>query len=108
MRRALRDSRFVSGLWLMTLPALLFGVLVVLATLDLSRLGWGAAAIGTLFFSTAAVEMVVAPLVGRLVDRRGALLPVRAALTAARSGGEHTRAARDPGAAHRPPGSAFG
>ena len=82
VRRALRDGRFVCGLWLMTLPALLFGILVVLATLDLSRLGWGAAAIGTLFFSTAAVEMVVAPLVGRLVDRRGALLPVRAALTA--------------------------
>jgi MFS family permease len=82
VRRALADRRFLCGLWLMTLPALLFGVLVVLASLDLSGSGWGAAAIGTVFFATAAVEMVIAPLVGRLVDRRGALLPVRVALTA--------------------------
>jgi MFS family permease len=82
LRRAFGDRRFVGGLWLMTLPALLFGLLAVLASLDLSRLGWGAAAIGTVFFATAAVETVVAPLVGRLVDRRGALLPVRIGLTA--------------------------
>ena len=82
LRRALGSRRFLGGLWLMTLPALLFGTLAVLASLDLSRLGWGAAAIGTVFFATAAVEAVVAPLVGRLVDRRGALLPVRIALTA--------------------------
>lgn len=82
LRRAFRNRRFVGGLWLMTLPALLFGVLAVLASLELSRLGWGAAAIGTVFFATAAVETVVAPLVGRLVDRRGALLPVRIGLTA--------------------------
>jgi MFS family permease len=82
VRRALRDRRFLGGLWLMVLPALLFGVLAVIASLDLSQLGWGAAAIGAVFFCTAAVEAVVAPLVGRVVDARGAQLPVRVALSA--------------------------
>jgi MFS family permease len=66
----------------MVLAALLFGVLSVLASLDLDQLGWSAAAIGALFFLTAGVETVVAPLVGREVDRRGALVPVRWALVA--------------------------
>jgi MFS family permease len=82
VRRALRNRRFLGGLWLMILPALLFGVLAVIASLDLSRLGWGAAAIGAVFFCTAGVEAVVAPLVGRVVDARGAVVPVRIALTA--------------------------
>jgi len=80
VRRALRDRSFVGGLWLMVLAALLFGLLSVLASLDLDRLGWGAAAIGAVFFVTAGVETIVAPLVGREVDRRGALVPVRWAL----------------------------
>ena len=41
-------------------------------------------AIGALFFVTAGIETVVAPLVGREVDRRGALVPVRLALTGRR------------------------
>ncbi len=35
---AFRERRFVGGLWLMLLPALLFGILAVLASLDLDRL----------------------------------------------------------------------
>lgn len=80
MVRAFRERRFVGGLWLMLLPALLFGILAVLASLDLDRLGWSAVAIGALFFSTAALETLVNPWVGRVVDRRGALKPVRVAL----------------------------
>jgi DHA1 family tetracycline resistance protein-like MFS transporter len=66
----------------MVLPALLFGILSVLVAVDLDRLGWSAVAIGALFLCAAAIEAVVNPLVGRLVDRRGALRPVRVALPA--------------------------
>ena len=81
--RALAERRFVGGVWLMLLPALLFGVLNVLVALDLDRLGWGALAIGAVFFASAALEAVVSPLVGRVADRRGALAPIRVALPAA-------------------------
>ena len=83
VRRALGNGRFVAGLWLMLLPALLFGILNVLASLDLDRLGWGAVAIGGLFLVCAACEAIVNPFVGRLADRRGALFSTRFALPAA-------------------------
>jgi MFS family permease len=63
----------------MVLPALLFGVLAVLVPLELGDAGWGAAAIAGLFIAAAAVEMVVAPVLGRFSDRRGRLLPLRLA-----------------------------
>lgn len=80
--RALRNGRFVGGLVLMSLPALLFGVLSTLAPLQLSHDGWGAAAIGAVWLVGAGFESVVSPLVGRLVDRRGARLPVQVSLVA--------------------------
>lgn len=80
--RALRNQLFAAGLALMSLASLLFGVLGTLAPLHLSRAGWGAAAIGGLWLVGAAVETAEAPLIGRLSDRRGNLLPVRAALAA--------------------------
>jgi MFS family permease len=83
LRRAFRQSRFVSGLLFMALPSLLFGVLSVLAPLHLSAAGWGAAAIGAVWLVGAALESVQAPLVGRLSDRRGRLLPIRVALVVA-------------------------
>jgi len=78
--RAFRNRQFAGGLVLMALPSLLFGVLSVLGPLHLSSAGWGAAAIGAVWLVGAAFETVQAPLVGRLTDRRGKLLPVRAAL----------------------------
>jgi MFS family permease len=78
--RALRNRRFVGGLLLMSLPALLFGVLGVLGPLHLAAAGWGAAAIGAVWLCSAALESLQAPLVGRLIDRRGRLLPVRVSL----------------------------
>jgi MFS family permease len=81
--RALRNGTFVTGMLLMTLGALLFGVLAVLAPLHLSAAGWGAAAIGAVWLVGAALETVQAPLTGRLSDRRGALLPTKVALAAA-------------------------
>jgi MFS family permease len=80
--RALRNRLFAAGLALMSLASLLFGVLGTLAPLHLSRAGWGAAAIGGLWLVGAAFETAESPLIGRLSDRRGLMLPVRAALVA--------------------------
>jgi MFS family permease len=81
--RALRNGTFVTGMLLMTLGALLFGVLAVLAPLHLSAAGWGAAAIGAVWLAGAALETVQAPLIGRMSDRRGPILPTKVALVAA-------------------------
>jgi len=80
--RALRTRLFAAGLALMALASLLFGVLSTLAPLHLSRAGWGAAAIGGLWLGSAALETAESPLIGRLSDRRGNLLPVRVGLAA--------------------------
>jgi MFS family permease len=78
--RAFRARQFAGGLLLMALPSLLFGVLSVLAPLHLSSAGWGAAAIGAVWLVGAAFETVQAPIVGRVTDRHGRLLPVRVSL----------------------------
>jgi MFS family permease len=83
MQRALRHSVFVGGLLLMALPSFLFGVLSTLAPLHLAAAGWGAAAIGAVWIVAAGVETVVSPTAGRLVDRRGVLVPIQVALAAA-------------------------
>ena len=80
--RALRDPRFVGGLWLNALPALLFGVLIVLTPLALDAAGWGVLAIAVVFVGAGLLEVVLNPLLGRATDRHGRLLPVRLALTA--------------------------
>jgi MFS family permease len=80
MARALRNLVFLGGLALMSLPALLFGVVQTLAPLHLSAAGWGAAAIGVVFLVSAGFEAALSPLVGRFLDRRGALLPVQLSL----------------------------
>jgi MFS family permease len=80
---ALRRPLILGALWLMVLPALLFGVVAVLVPLELGDAGWSAAAIAGVFIGAATVEMVVAPLLGRFSDRRGRLLPLRIALVAA-------------------------
>ena len=82
MRRAFRDPGFVGGLWLNALPALLFGLLAVLVPLRLDDAGYGALAIGVVFFASGLLEVAVNPLLGRFSDRRGRLLPIRAALAA--------------------------
>ena len=82
LRRALRDERFLGGLWLNMLPAMLFGVLIVLTPLALDDAGWGTFAIAAVFFASGLVEVVLNPLLGRFSDRVGRLLPIRFALTA--------------------------
>ena len=78
--RAFRDTRFVGGLWLQALPAMLFGVLIVLAPLALDEGGWTTLAIASVFFAAGLAEVVLNPLLGRATDRVGRLLPIRAAL----------------------------
>ncbi len=80
LARAFHDRRFVGGLWLNALPALLFGMLVVLAPLALDDAGWSALLIATVFFVSGLAEVVLNPILGRVSDRRGRLLPIRIAL----------------------------
>ena len=54
---------------------MLFGTVAVLGPLRLDELGAGAAGIAAAFLAAAALEAVVAPLIGRLSDRRGRLVP---------------------------------
>jgi MFS family permease len=79
---ALRERQLAVGLWVIVLPSLLFGVLIVLVPLKLNDYGWGTVAIGAVFLATTALEAVLNPLLGRFTDRRGRLQPVRAALLA--------------------------
>jgi MFS family permease len=83
VRRAIREPQVLGALWLMTIPALVFGVVGVLAPLALDDAGWSAAAIAVAWVVSAAIEMVIAPLIGRLSDRRGRLLPLRISLAGA-------------------------
>lgn len=55
----------------------------VLAPLRLGSLGVSATLIGLTFLLSAGIESGLAPLAGRLSDRRGPLIPVRISLTAA-------------------------
>jgi MFS family permease len=77
---ATRDGRVVAGMWLVTLPGLLFGTIGVLAPLRLDALGAGATAIAACFLVAAGLEAVVSPLAGRVADRRGRLVPSLAGL----------------------------
>jgi MFS family permease len=74
------DAPLLAALWLVVLPALLFGVLTVLVPLQLHANGWTGAEIGALFFGTAALETGWNPLLGYLSDVRGRLFPLRFAL----------------------------
>jgi MFS family permease len=80
---ALRDRQVAVSLWLIMLAGLAFGVIDVLAPLRLGRLGVDATLIGVTFLASAAIEASLAPLSGRLADRRGPMVPVRISLLAA-------------------------
>ena len=80
---ALRRRPLASAVWLFTLPALFAGTLNVLVPLRMDDLGAGAVAIGAVFIAGSAAEAVMSPLLGRLSDRRGRWLPLRAGLVGA-------------------------
>jgi MFS family permease len=80
--QALRSPAVATGIWFVVLPALLFGTLSVLAPLRLHDLGAGSLWIGGAYVIAAAFEAAMSPLLGRLSDRRGRLLPLRGGLIA--------------------------
>jgi len=79
---ALRDRSVLLGVWLMTVPGLLFGTIAVLAPLRMDELGAGAAVIAGCFLVAAGLEAIVAPVVGRISDRRGRRAPALAGIAA--------------------------
>ena len=79
----IRDPQLLRGMWLVCLPAILFGVLSVLGPLRLDVLGWTAAAIGVTFLVSAGFEAALSPVLGRIADRRGPTSVVAVAIAAA-------------------------
>lgn len=77
---ALLRPRPVAGLLFIAFSPLIFSVFTVLAPLELSALGWGAAAISAVFLVAAGVETFVHPYLGRWFDRAGFHKPVLAGL----------------------------
>ncbi len=80
LARAVRDPRVLAGAWLTALPALFFGTVSVLAPLRLDDLGASTVGVAVVFLIAAGSEAITSPLVGRLSDRRGRLMPLRAGL----------------------------
>jgi MFS family permease len=83
VRDALRSWVILTGMWLVALPAVASGAINVLAPLRIHRLGGSAAMVGAAFLVAAAVEAVLSPLIGRVSDRLGRLVPLRFGLAAA-------------------------
>lgn len=77
---ALRDSRLATGIWLMALAGIAFGVVGVLAPLQLARLGASSTVIAATFLCGAVIESCLSPVAGRLSDRFGTRPPVMIAL----------------------------
>jgi MFS family permease len=71
----LRDPVVVRSTWFVAAPALVFGAVAVLVPLRVDDLGGGAALVAAGFIAGAAVEALIAPLVGRLSDRVGRTRP---------------------------------
>lgn len=80
---ALRARPVLVGVGLFVLPAVYSGVLGVLAPLRLDELGASGLVIGAVFLAAGGVEALLSPVVGRLSDRHGRLLPIRAGLAGA-------------------------
>jgi MFS family permease len=79
-RRALRDPGVATGVWLLTLVALGYGVLYVVVPLRMESLGAADWHVAVVFLLTAAVSAVGATVMGRAADRHGPRRPARVAL----------------------------
>ena len=94
--KAARSRRVLVGMWLLALPALLFGTLGVLGPLQLDRLGWGVVGVAGTFFVSAAIEAVAQP-----PDRTLVGSPQQAGADPVRARRSRRDLARDP--VHRRP-----
>jgi MFS family permease len=83
MWAALHNGDVATGLWVITLAGMAFGVLNVLAPLRLSYLGASSLFIAGTFLGASAVEAVLSWLAGRAADRRGPHWPIRVSLVPA-------------------------
>ena len=81
LRVLARDPRIALGCWLVLLEACTIGALGTLLPLRLSRFGSSAVVIGIAFVLASLLSLLLNPAVGRLVDRRGVLLPLSAGLS---------------------------
>jgi predicted MFS family arabinose efflux permease len=79
---AARDGRIAGGMWLIAVPGLVFGTIGVLAPLRLDDLGVGTTMIGAAWVLASLLEVGVSPLVGRISDRRGRIIPCLIGLAA--------------------------
>jgi MFS family permease len=80
--RALTHSpRILLGFWLILLEACTLGAAGTLLPLRLSRFGASGVAIGATFVVASLLSTIIAPSIGRAVDRRGAELPLCVGLT---------------------------
>jgi predicted MFS family arabinose efflux permease len=79
---ALRSRRVAAAMWLLMLPALLFGTIGTLAPLQLDEVGWGTLGIAVTFIIAAGIEALINPAIGRWSDRSGRLTPIRFGLLA--------------------------
>jgi MFS family permease len=77
---SLRRPDVLAGFWLVALPALFTGTVNVLAPLRLHHLGASGVAVGAVFLVAAAAEASLSPVLGRVSDRRGRLVPIRIGL----------------------------
>jgi MFS family permease len=82
LRRAFRDPAYLAGMWLNFLVELLFSTMALLVPLALDDRGFSALEIGIVFFAAGLIEVVLNPMIGRISDRFGRVLPLRAALVA--------------------------
>ena len=76
LRVLIRSPRVRLGFWLILLEACAVGALGTLLPLRLSRLGASGVAIGLTFVAGSLLSTVLTPALGRIIDRRGLLLPL--------------------------------
>ena len=82
VRGAAREPVMRLGFALMAVPAMGFGLVNVLAPLQLDDYGASALAIGAVFLVGVIFEAVLSPIAGRAADARGTLVPARMGLLA--------------------------
>jgi MFS family permease len=80
LRVLARDPRILLGCWLILLEACVIGATGTLLPLRLARFGASGVAIGITFVLASLLALLVNPAVGRLLDRRGIVLPLTVGL----------------------------